>query len=496
MPFKRPKKRPSLTAFFAPGGGGAIPKPSLATLGKRPSSSSSASAPSPSPKLGSARRVSSPQQAFDRSAHITAASSSLSSSRVEPAPRSAPAFAKNSVSAPSPPLADLLDDDPFAKLDSPLPPGFAPGSAASSSGLSLDDRDAGLDHDHDLDGASRKQHVVLTSCPTSARATVSVTPPSRIAASTPSLSTTPSSSSSLSSSSPSSSPLSSSSTATSPLAASSTASTSTSHSSPALSPVQPNRPIRPRLHRRPRTSNGLGVADLPHTQTLPASARPAVQKRPSLPSLKTLAEMQLTVVPRMPKGHVGAKLPLEPWARNVHRGDEVRIRSPTDSTFDGVYAYSGFDSAQLHAHLDKDQDKDQRPPPPERDLAMGPYRAWDMNSATSSFASSVSVSDYEIESIVEEEEEEGGETEHDNDDDNEGAYDGMSDRDEPASAPSSTPAPDAPLAPSLPRPFPPKRTRLPIPSLHRIPFGLLQSIPNMTNSPTVFIPRPTRPMLM
>jgi hypothetical protein len=100
----------------------------------------------------------------------------------------------------------------------------------------------------------------------------------------------------------------------------------------------------------------------------------------------------------MPKGYVGAKLPLEPWASMDQDPSQARIRVkeqiPGKPTFEGTYM--GFDAAHLHAHLDSKT--------PINDLS-DVYLATDGDMALSTSAFDTA-SEHEIASIAEEDEDE------------------------------------------------------------------------------------------
>ncbi|KAG6332185.1 hypothetical protein ID866_6900 [Astraeus odoratus] len=67
----------------------------------------------------------------------------------------------------------------------------------------------------------------------------------------------------------------------------------------------PRAHVPPASSARPKSSS--------HGQIRPAHTRPAFAPRPSLPSLRTLAQMNVAVPRKVRKGTVGARLPHEPW---------------------------------------------------------------------------------------------------------------------------------------------------------------------------------------
>ncbi|CAL1712463.1 unnamed protein product [Somion occarium] len=70
-------------------------------------------------------------------------------------------------------------------------------------------------------------------------------------------------------------------------------------------------PSTPRLGVR--QSGGSALWSAAQDRVKPAYTRPAFRPRPSLPSLRTLAQAQVVVAPKVRRGRVGAKLPVEPW---------------------------------------------------------------------------------------------------------------------------------------------------------------------------------------
>ncbi|KAF7308630.1 hypothetical protein HMN09_00712300 [Mycena chlorophos] len=93
-------------------------------------------------------------------------------------------------------------------------------------------------------------------------------------------------------------------------------------SSPTALPLPPPVPALPKTPPAPvRTVS---------SQATPAHHRPAFRARPSLPSLSTLAKMNVPV-PKVRRGHVGAGLPSEPWDLDP---DALLIASPATASPD------------------------------------------------------------------------------------------------------------------------------------------------------------------
>ncbi|KAK7028113.1 hypothetical protein VNI00_014928 [Paramarasmius palmivorus] len=96
-------------------------------------------------------------------------------------------------------------------------------------------------------------------------------------------------------------------------------------SSPPASPRSPSIPLPPHLSQLTIPKRHSPLSPLtsqfpsePYTQLPTLSKQKTLGTRPSLPSLNTLAEMNV-VIPKTRRGKVGANLPLEPWeAESLH----------------------------------------------------------------------------------------------------------------------------------------------------------------------------------
>lgn len=82
--------------------------------------------------------------------------------------------------------------------------------------------------------------------------------------------------------------------------------------------------LSPRAHV-PRASSARPKSS--HGQVRPAHTRPAFTPRPSLPSLRTLAQMNVAVPRKVRKGTVGARLPHEPWDLDLSADSCLPTRS-------------------------------------------------------------------------------------------------------------------------------------------------------------------------
>ncbi|KAG6853927.1 hypothetical protein C0991_012418 [Blastosporella zonata] len=82
------------------------------------------------------------------------------------------------------------------------------------------------------------------------------------------------------------------------------------------SPLTPNPDFKPSFLSSPPPVNPLSMPGVSRTlsgRVRPAYSKPAFAPRPSLPSLDTLARMNIVLAKKVRKGRVGARLPFEPW---------------------------------------------------------------------------------------------------------------------------------------------------------------------------------------
>ncbi|KIJ17820.1 hypothetical protein PAXINDRAFT_9761 [Paxillus involutus ATCC 200175] len=95
---------------------------------------------------------------------------------------------------------------------------------------------------------------------------------------------------------------------------------------------------------RPRSSG--------HGQVRPAHTKPAFTSRPSLPSLYTLAQMNVSIPRKVRKGTPGARLPHEPWNMRVSSEFNLPTRSGSSSTSPSQpQSRTAVTGAQLQEHI-------------------------------------------------------------------------------------------------------------------------------------------------
>ncbi|KAF8842207.1 hypothetical protein BDN67DRAFT_966207 [Paxillus ammoniavirescens] len=95
---------------------------------------------------------------------------------------------------------------------------------------------------------------------------------------------------------------------------------------------------------RPRSSG--------HGQVRPARTKPAFTSRPSLPSLHTLAQMNVSIPRKVRKGTPGARLPHEPWNMRVSSEFNLPTRSGSSSASPSQpQTRTTVTGAQLQEHI-------------------------------------------------------------------------------------------------------------------------------------------------
>ncbi|KAF9221594.1 hypothetical protein BS17DRAFT_785021 [Gyrodon lividus] len=94
---------------------------------------------------------------------------------------------------------------------------------------------------------------------------------------------------------------------------------------------------------RPRSSG--------HGQTRPARTKPAFVSRPSLPSLHTLAQMNVTIPRKVRKGTPGARLPHEPWNMDVSAEFSLSTRgAPSSASRSQLQSRTAVPGTQSQGH--------------------------------------------------------------------------------------------------------------------------------------------------
>ncbi|KAG5636494.1 hypothetical protein H0H81_007828 [Sphagnurus paluster] len=126
------------------------------------------------------------------------------------------------------------------------------------------------------------------------------------------------------------------------------------------SPLTPNTPeIKPSFLASPPPTNPLTVPNVSRalsSRARPAYSKPAFAPRPSLPSLDTLARMNIVITRKPRKGRVGAGLPFEPWDQleNEQTSGESSSGSHESSLLSSPVSSAAAPLREFVAELDMD----------------------------------------------------------------------------------------------------------------------------------------------